>query len=96
MQRIVRERGVDGSEVIRGALRAEFAAGQRNATLHVGFCPPLAALPRIELETGEGPDAEVKVAQAFTHGARLEVRLSEPAEDACSVLVELTAKPRLD
>jgi hypothetical protein len=46
----------------------------------------------VEVETGDGPDAEVKVAQAFAHGARLEVRLASVAEEDCWVIVELSAK----
>jgi hypothetical protein len=94
LQRLVRVREADGGEAIHGWLLAEFVAGQRNATLHVGFCPPLERLPVVEAETGDGPDAEVKVAQAFAHGARLEVRLAAVAEQDCSVVVEMIAKPQ--
>ena len=94
LQQVVRMREADGGEAIRGSLLAEFVAGQRNATLHVGFCPPLERLPVVEAETGDGPDAEVKVAQAFAHGARLEVRLAAVAEEDCSVIVEMIAKPQ--
>jgi hypothetical protein len=75
-------------------LQAEFSQGQRQATLYVGFCPPLARLPVIEAECVDGPEAELKVAQAFCHGARLEVRLSEAAEEDCLVVVELVAMPQ--
>jgi hypothetical protein len=95
LQRVVRERDANGVEAIRATLRAEFAAGQRSATLHVGFCPPLAALPRVDVEACEGPEAEVKVSQAFAHGARLELRLSEAEKEACCVMVELMAKPQV-
>jgi len=95
LQRLVRVRDVDGGEAIHGTLRAEFVAGQRQATLHVGFCPPLERAPVVEVETGDGPDAEVKVAQAFAHGARLEVRLASAAEEDCWVIVELSAKAAL-
>jgi hypothetical protein len=62
--------------------------------LHVGFCPPLARLPVIEVEAGDGPEAELKVGAAYCHGARVEVRLREPAEEDCSVLVEMVAAPQ--
>ena len=94
LQQVVRVREADGGEAIRGWLLAEFVAGQRNATLHVGFCPPLERLPVVEAEMGDGPDAEVKVAQAFAHGARLEVRLASAAEEDCAVVVEMIAKPQ--
>jgi hypothetical protein len=94
LQQLTRIRDESGVESIFGTLRAEFAAGQRHATLHVGFCPPLAGAPAIEADPADGPDATVKVVQAFPHGARLEVRLSVPASEACSVLLEMTAAPR--
>jgi hypothetical protein len=96
LQRVVRVRGEDGCETIHATLRAEFVAGQRQATLHFGFCPPLARLPVIEVETVDGPEAELKVGAAYCHGARVEVRLSEPAEESCSVLVEMVAAPQLE
>jgi hypothetical protein len=93
VQEVVRARDARGVESVRGTLRADFVAGQRHATLYVGFCPPLERLPEIEAEVAEGPDAAIKVVQAFAHGARLDLRLGEEAEEACSVIVELVAVP---
>jgi hypothetical protein len=96
LQRVVRQRDAEGVEAIWATMRAEFAAGQRSATLHVGFCPPLSELPRVEVATVDGPEAEVKVSQAFAHGARLELRLSEAAKQSCCVVIQLTAKPQAE
>lgn len=93
LQVVRRVRNADGVESVRGTLQAEFIAGQRHATLYVGFCPQLARLPDLEAEVVDGPDASLKVVQAFAHGARLDVRLSEPAEEPCSVVVEFVAIP---
>jgi hypothetical protein len=93
LQTIVRVRSADGVESIRGTLRAEFAAGQRHATLYVGFCPPLERLPDVEVEVVDGPDAAVKVVQALAHGVQLELRLAEPADEACVATVEISATP---
>ncbi|MBA4106967.1 MAG: hypothetical protein C0485_14555 [Pirellula sp.] len=93
LQQLTRIRNDAGVESIFGTLRAEFAAGQRHATLHVGFCPPLADAPTVEADPADGPDATVKVIQAFAHGARLEVRLTTTAAEPCSVLLEITAAP---
>lgn len=95
LQDVRRTRTKDGIETVCASLRAEFVASQRHALLHVGFCPPLSHLPEVNARTSQGPAAEVRVVQAFAHGASLEVRLSKPAEEACSVLVELSATPRL-
>jgi hypothetical protein len=94
LQQLSRVRDEDGVESIHGTLHAEFVTGQRQATLYVGFCPPLGRVPVVEAECVDGPDAELKVAQAFCHGARLEVRLGEAAEETCSVVVEMIAKPQ--
>jgi hypothetical protein len=93
VQAVSRSRDAEGVESVRGTLVAEFAAGQRHATLAVGFCPPLAALPEIEVELVDGPDAAVKVTQAFAHGAQFEIRLAEPAEEACTAAIEFSAAP---
>jgi hypothetical protein len=94
VQQLLRLRDANGVESVQGTLRAEFVAGQRQATLYMGFCPPLARAPVIEAECVDGPEAELKVAQAFCHGARLEVRLTESAGDECSVDVEVVARPQ--
>jgi hypothetical protein len=107
LQEVVRMREGDGVEMVRARLRAEFAAGQRQAVLHVGFCPPLDGAPIVEAavassEPAVAPgadasgwvgEAEVRVVQAFCHGARLEVRLAEPAKGECAVMVAVSAKP---
>jgi hypothetical protein len=94
LQQLVRVREAGGGEAVYGTLRAEFVGGQRHAVLHVGFCPPLERTPMVEAVANDEMEAEVKVVQAFCHGVRLEVRLSEAAEEKCSVLVELSAKPQ--
>ena len=93
LQQLVRVRDGAGGESVRGTLYAEFAAGQRTATLHVGFCPPLERLPRVEVSPCDLPPAEVKVVQALAHGARLEVRLSQPTAKPCSVTIDFSATP---
>ena len=93
LQQLSRVRDEAGAERVHGTLIAEFAAGQRQATVYVGFCPPLPRLPVIEVETVDGPEAELKVSQSVCHGARVEVRLARPAAEACSVTIELVAGP---
>jgi hypothetical protein len=95
LQRVVRVREEDGTEAVHATLLAEFATGQRQATLHVAFCPPLERVPVIEMEVVDGPEAELKVGVAYCHGARVEVRLGEPAEEGCAVVVEMVARPPL-
>jgi len=93
LQQLTRVRNAEGIESIHGTLTADISAGQRHATLHVGFCPPLEGSPTIEVEVVDGPDATVKVVQAFAHGARFELRLAEPADEECRVAIEFAASP---
>jgi len=93
LQQLFRLRDDSGCESIYGSLQADFQPGQRHATLHVGFCPPLSRLPKMEVEPSSGPPATVKVVQALAHGTRLEVRLKTPAVEACRVLVDMAAVP---
>jgi hypothetical protein len=91
VQHFVRSISADGRETIAGAVCANFAAGQRTANVHIAFCPPLAAVPELEFEQTEGPAARVRLGQALAHGARLEVRLEEPARESERVWIEFRA-----
>jgi hypothetical protein len=93
LQELTRVSDGAGIESVRGTLRADFAVGQRHATLYAGFCPPLAATPDVEFEAVDGPDAVVKLVQALPQGIELELRLPEPADESCSVTVEIVARP---
>lgn len=95
IQQVFRVRDADGQEVVYAAVRADFLAGQRNAIVHVGFCPPLPATPHVEAAACHWPDVRVRVTQALPHGVRLDVRLGEPAEEACGVPIDLAAAPSL-
>jgi hypothetical protein len=91
LQQLHRSRAADGRETILGTIVAEFAPGERMATLHVAFCPPFEILPQVEAEIADGPDASVKVAQVLHNGARLDVRLVQPAIEATTVSLEIVA-----
>lgn len=93
IQQLHRVRNTSGQEMVFGTLRADFGAGQRTTTVHVGFCPPLSHRPQVEAEPLDGPDAVVKVVQTLPHGARLDVRLATPATEACQVQVDFAALP---
>jgi len=97
-QSVQRELAADGAEAIRGVLRTRLEPGQRAASIHVGFCPPLPRFPEIECEQAGGPEADVKLAQALPHGARFDVRLKRPASEATTVELAFHAvaerKPR--
>ena len=68
-------------ELIEGWVRVHFSGGQREAVVHVAFCPPLAGPPEIETEDLDGVGLEIRVAAVFPFGGRLSVRRSGPLDD---------------
>lgn len=90
VQRVVRTRDDTGQETVVATLRADFVAGQRNATLYLGICPPLAGVPEISVAPVEG--AEVKIVQALPHGAKLDVRLARVATEVASISLHVVAR----
>jgi hypothetical protein len=95
-QQLTRSRADDGSEEISGWLRTAFAAGQRTGSVHVAFCPPLAATPRLEVEPIEGPEARIKTAQLLPYGARLDLKLAAAAKQPVVVLLRFSARTTLE
>ncbi len=93
-QQVVRRRQEDGSEAIEGWVRAEFSLGQRHAAAHVAICPPLDRVPECFAEQMDGPAAQIKIAQVLPYGARFEIKLDQPAEQATSVIVEFSIHDR--
>ena len=93
VQQQFRVRDESGVEVVYATAVAEFAPEQRNATVHLGFCPPLEYTPRVEADPVDFPEARVGKVVAYPHGVRLEVRLTQPAEEACRVVIDLVAEP---
>ena len=91
LQQIVRTREASG-EAIHAVLRAQFQPGEQVQVLHVSFCPQLVNAPRLEAFVSGEIDASAKVTSAYGFGARLEVQLSQPADEFSSVLVELTGR----
>ena len=79
----------DGRESIHAVLLAEIPAGDRQAAIHVAFCPPLDQKPQLTAHALDAGDAEVRVTQAETFGARIEMRLPAAATARRTALVEL-------
>lgn len=91
VQRLTRGRDDEGRETIWGQARAFFDQGQRNASIHLAFCPPLMMTPEVTVDVVDGPPSSAKVALVVPHGARIEVRLECPASTATSVVCEFFA-----
>ncbi len=92
VQQWTRCRAADGSDVVTGWMRADFASGQRTTAAHVAFCPPFAEMPQLSFEQHTGPRARIKLAQLYPYGARLDVKLVEAHDQAVTLLLRLTAK----
>lgn len=91
-QQLTRLREPDGTERIQGWLRTAFGAGQRLASVHVAFCPPLARGPEADLKQLAGPDVRIKKVQVFPFGARFDLKLAVPAEAPLEALFQFTAE----
>jgi hypothetical protein len=79
----------NGHESIHAVLFAEIDPGDRQTALHVAFCPPLETKPELTAHALDADEAEVRITQAETFGARIEVRLPAVAAGKQTALVEL-------
>ena len=75
-QWLTRSLSVDG-EIIEGGVRIEFDEGQRDATVHVSFCPPFHRVPEVTTEDLDAAGLEIRVAAIFPFGSRLSVRRAQ-------------------
>lgn len=81
-----------GADCLRGRIAVAVPQGARTAHGHVGFCPPFAQTPAVEVTTEyDGVEAVVSAAEILPWGVRIECRLDEPAEEAFEIPVDLFA-----
>lgn len=95
-QQLVRFTAQDGSDWIQGRARAHFSTGQRISHIHVAFCPPLETTPAVEIEPPARDDLRVELGQSLPYGMRLDLRLTRPAQQDESFLVEFSANTSPD
>ncbi|HEV3341082.1 MAG TPA: hypothetical protein VG125_12020 [Pirellulales bacterium] len=86
-------------EIVRGSLSVLVDRGSRVAAGHVAFCPPFVERPHFEVQPGaeswppgSAANATLKVTQLYPHGARIEVRLPQPAAAETTVPVRFVAR----
>ncbi len=77
---------------LQGWLQTALAAGERNVTLHVAFCPPFDESPRVALRQLSGPSSRVKPVQVLPFGMRLELKRTAIAKEQAAVIMEFTAE----
>lgn len=64
----------DEAIVCEGTYRVDFVSGQREAAVHLAFCPAFPGRPVLEAEDSTGAGLEARVGVIYPHGARLSVR----------------------
>ncbi len=93
LQRFERLALPDGGECVYGRLCVVVPEGSRTGYAHVGFCPPMASQPTVDVTTDyDGVEAIVSAAEVLPWGARIECRLDEPAEETVEIPVDILAK----
>lgn len=96
LQQLTRALTADGAETIHGTITITVERGSRSAAGHVSFCPPFAERPRFEMQPVGEKNAVLKLSQLFPHGARIELKLPQPAQQATMVPVQFVARARSD
>lgn len=81
----------DGSERIAGSVHVHFAAGQRQAAIHLPFVPPLADVPQVDCQVLDDDSARLRVTDARPYGARIEVKRGQPVGEAGTIEVGFVA-----
>ena len=76
-------------ESIHVLANADILEGDRRAVVHVSFCPPLASRPELTAHAMDADDVEVRLTQAESFGARVEIRAKQDQPGPRSILIEV-------
>jgi hypothetical protein len=91
-QQMIRRRTESGGDSLEALLRVEFAANQREASIHVPIQPAFAGMPEVECEPLDEAEVHLKVAAVHPYGVRIEAKrggdLEEPATIAVGILMQ--------
>ncbi len=90
-QSITRQVTEEGCEIISGRTLVTVVAGAKQANVHIPFSPPLQTNPEVTCEIETGYSARVVPTAIYSYGTRLEVRLTEPAEEEMTMEVSFSA-----
>jgi hypothetical protein len=94
VQRLVRTQAA-GVDRIQGWLKTELEPNERNATLHVAFCPPFDEMPNLTVVQIAGPECRIKTGQLLPYGIRLELRRQVVGGEQGIVIIEFSAQARI-
>ena len=83
---------VTGDEVVYGQVRAKFAPGERNTSVHLAFCPPFGHVPHISVQQIDGPASAVKPSQVLPYGLKLDLKLNKTTQHPESIVIEFHAR----
>jgi hypothetical protein len=81
-QQLIRSFSAERGDVLEGSVKVSFAAGQRQANVHIPFIPPFVNVPAVECEALEGCDVRLKVGTVQTFGTRIEAKRTEAIDQA--------------
>lgn len=91
VQQLTRTRQADG-ELIRGVAQLHFAAGEQTASLHLAFCPPLAADPQVDVKGIDAGTITLRTTESRSYGVRIEGRRRrEETAKPLTLLVQVEA-----
>jgi hypothetical protein len=91
VQKLIRTQA-DGVDRIQGWLKARLAESERNATLHVAFCPPFDEAPTLTVVQTNGPECRIKTGQLLSYGVRLELKRVLAEAEQAVVVIEFSAQ----
>ena len=93
-QHITRRTTPDGLDCLEALLRIPFAAGEREAVVHLPLHPPLPGPPEVECEPLDDADLTFKVTTAQPYGVRIEVRRGGGYDEPCTFAVGVALHAR--
>jgi len=94
-QRFARYETPAGNDHVRGRIVVAIASAARTGHGHLGFCPAFEITPTVTVATDyDGVEATVAAAEVLPWGVRVEVRLTEPAEEPLEIPVDVVASSR--
>jgi len=88
VQQFTRTREGD-RESLHALLATQIAANDRLAVVHLAFCPPLAARPEVTAHALDLEDAEIRITQVETFGARIEAYLPRAEPEPRPLIIEV-------
>jgi hypothetical protein len=91
VQKLIRTQLADVDR-IQGWLKATFDQSERNATLHVAFCPPFEEVPTLTVVQTSGPECRIKTGQLLSYGVRLELKRALAGAEQVVVVIEFSAQ----